>query len=317
MSDRKALFRLRSLPPVALALAATGFGGAAVAQVGNPTTGATLYAQAVPIPGGVPLSCANCHGPANLFKASRAATLTNEMTILARINGFIASNTGGMGAYSAWTQQQRADVAAYINTAAAAPPPPPLTLPPGTPAPPPPAPAPAPAPAPVPPTTSPTATPNPALFSSTTVGKESATSGVLVTNSTRNTITFASPALVPPAGTTTEFLVVPAPAGSTNCIPSTSLEPGQSCSFGVNFAPLAVGTRSEKWTINFTNNVPSREVMLEGTAIASTAAVTGTAPTGSSAANAPTDGGGGALGWISLLGLGGFAALAQRRRRAG
>jgi hypothetical protein len=85
----------------------------------------------------------------------------------------------------------------------------------------------------------------------------------------------------------------------------------------VNFAPLAVGTRSEKWTINFTNNVPSREVMLEGTAIASTAAVTGTAPTGTSAANAPTDGGGGALGWISLLGLGGFAALAQRRRRAG
>jgi mono/diheme cytochrome c family protein len=315
MSDRKALFRLRSLPPVALALAATGFGGAAVAQVGNPTTGMTLYAQTVPIPGGVPLSCANCHGPANLFKASRAATLTNEMTILARINGFIASNTGGMGAYSSWTQQQRADVAAFINTAAAAPPPPPLTLPPGTPAPPPPAPAPAPTPAPVPPTAAPTATAT--AFSSTEVLKVSEPIGILITNSTSSTITFESPALAPATGTSSEFLATDPPAGTTKCLPLMSLEPGVSCSFGARFAPLSSGARSEKWVIKFRAPIPAREITLEGTAIATTATASGTAPTGSSAANAPTDGGGGALGWISLLGLGSFAALAQRRRRNG
>lgn len=310
MSDRKALFRLRSLPPVALALAASGFGGAAVAQVGNPTTGATLYAQTVPIQGGVPLSCANCHGPANLFKSSRLATL-NEATILARINGFIASNTGGMGAYTSWTQQQRADVAAFINTATAAPPPPPLTLPPGTPAPPPPAPAPAPAP--VPPTAAPTATAT--AFSSTEVLKVSEPIGILITNSTSSTITFESPALTPAAGTSSEFLATDPPAGTTKCLPLMSLEPGVSCSFGARFAPLSAGARSEKWVINFRAPIPAREITLEGTAIATTAAATGTAPTGSSAANAPTDGGGGALGWVSLLGLGGFAALAQRRRR--
>ena len=59
-----------------------------------------------------------------------------------------------------------------------------------------------------------------------------------------------------------------------------------------------------------------REVTLEGTAIAIAAGATSptTAPTASSA-NAPTDGGGGALGWLSLFGLSSFLALGSVRRR--
>ena len=89
-----------------------------------------------------------------------------------------------------------------------------------------------------------------------------------------------------------------------------------SCSFGVQFAPLNAGTRTEKWTIKFEGGVPAVEVTLEGTAIATSVGSTSptTAPT-SSSANAPTDGGGGALGWLSLFGLSSFLLLGCARRR--
>ena len=67
MSNRKSLFHLRSLPPTVAALAVVGLSGSALAQVGNPTTGATLYKTPVAIPNGVPLACENCHGAANVF----------------------------------------------------------------------------------------------------------------------------------------------------------------------------------------------------------------------------------------------------------
>jgi hypothetical protein len=305
MSNRKPLLHLRSLPPTVLALAAVGMSGPALAQTGNAATGAGLYTS----------QCAGCHQVVTTFKTR--FTGATEAGIKLRIDLSIANNAGGvMGLFSTLTPQNRADLAAYIFNPTAAPPPPPppppLTLPPGTPTPAPaPAPTPAPAPA-VPPSASPTATPNPAMFSSTEVGAYSATAAVLVTNSTSAAITFASPALTPPAGTTNEFIATRAPAGTANCAAGLVLEPGVSCSFGVQFAPLAAGTRTEKWMINFAETgVPAREVTLEGTAIGGAAAATSASTAAPTAANAPTDGGGGAFGWLGLLGL---AALAGIRR---
>jgi hypothetical protein len=306
MSNRKSLLHLRTLPPAFAALAAVGFSGSALAQ--NPTTGATLYKLAVPIPGGTPQACENCHGPADLFKAARLSG-TTEAGILVLINNAIATNKGLMGAYAGWTPQMRADVAAYLAGATAAPPPP-FAPPPGSPAP-----APAPAPSPVPPSAAPTLSPDTARFNSTEVGKESATAGVQVTNSTTGAVIFATPAIVPEAGKPGEFFVTGAPSGSVNCVPGYRLEPGTSCSFGVRFAPLASGTRTEKWTVKFLSDIPAREVTLEGTAIATAASVTSSSPTsGSSAANSPT-GGAGALGWTSLFGLAAFALAGSLRRR--
>ncbi|HQR20296.1 MAG TPA: hypothetical protein PLE54_03320 [Burkholderiaceae bacterium] len=319
MSNRKSLLHLRTLPPAIAALAVVGFSGSALAQ--NATNGATLYKTPVPIPGGTPQSCNDCHGPADIFRTSRLAGST-EAGILVRLNNAIATNKGNMSAFASWTPTQRADLAAYIFSASAAPPPPPLVQPPSpTPAPAPapsptPAPSPAPTPAPAPaPGPAPVSSPDGARFSSTEIGKESATAGVLVTNSSTTTITFATPAIVPPAGKPSEFFLTAAPSGSVNCVPGYSLEPGTSCSFGVRFAPLSGGTHTEKWTISFTGSTPAREVTMEGTAIATAQATTSTTATGSSsAANAPT-GGAGALGWSTLLGLAALGAVSGWRRR--
>lgn len=307
MSNRKSLLHLRNLPPALAALAAVGFSGSALAQTGNPATGATLYKLAVPIPGGVPSSCENCHGPADLFKSARFPN-TTEAGIAVLLSNAIASNKGAvMIAYTSWTPQMRSDVAAYMSNATAAPPPPPLVLPPGTPSPP--------APAPVPPSAAPTLSPDTARFNSTEVGKESATSGVQVTNSTTGAVILATPAIVREADKPAEFLLTSAPSGSVNCVPGYRLEPGTSCSFGVRFAPLAAGTRTEKWSVRFMSEIPAREVTLEGTAVATAASITSSSPTGgSSAANSPA-GGAGALGWTSLFGLAAFAVAGSLRRR--
>ncbi len=302
MSNRKSLFHLRSLPPTVAALAVVGLSGSALAQVGNPTTGATLYKTPVAIPNGVPLACENCHGAASVFNIREG---TDPAAIVGRMSAAIAAPGNGksMNQYAVWSPQMRADVASYIATSTAAPPPPPLTLPPGTPAP-----APAPA-TPAPPSTTPTTSPDVARFSSIEIGKESATSGVLVTNSTTAAVKFATPAFVPPAGKPSEFASTIAPQGSTNCVPGYRLEPGTSCSFGVRFAPLASGVRTETWSIKFENNVPSRDITLEGTAIASAASASGT--------DDSEDGGGGALGLGAVFGLAGLAALGRLRRRIG
>lgn len=305
MSNRKSLFHLRSLPPTVAALAVVGLSGSALAQVGNPTTGATLYKTPVAIPNGVPLACENCHGAANVFNIREG---TDAAIIAGKISAAIAAagNSKTMNQYAVWSAQMRADVASYIAGAtAASPPPPPLTLPPGTPAP---APAPAPA-TPAPPSTTPTTSPDVARFNSIEVGKESATSGVLVTNSTSAAVKFATPAFVPPAGKPSEFASTIAPQGTTNCVPGYTLQAGTSCSFGVRFAPLASGVRTETWSIKFENNVPSREITLEGTAIASAASASGT--------DDSKDGGGGALGLGTLFGLAGLAAVGRLRRRFG
>lgn len=299
MSNRKSLLHLRTLPPAVLALAATSISGSALAQ--SVANGETLYKQkfTFPVTGGV--ACQDCHGPAYIFKAASTA---------AAISGAITANRGNMGALSSMLSgAQIADIAAYV--AQAAPPTtPPLALPPGSP---PPAPAPAPTPAPPPPTgAAPAITPKPAMFSSTEVGKYSATLGIQVTNSTASTLVFAAPALVPPASGSSEFVPTTAPSGTTNCLPAGQLAPGMSCSFGVQFAPLAVGARSETWSIKFDNNVAAQDVTLEGTAIASTGG--GSSPTAApTAANAPT-GGAGALGWLGLAGLLAVVGIVRRRR---
>lgn len=299
MSNRKSLLHLRTLPPAVLALAATGLGGSALAQ--SVANGETLYKQkfTFPVTGGV--ACSDCHGPAYIFKAASSA---------AAISGAISADRGGMRTLqSMLSAGQIADIAAYV--AQAAPPTtPPLALPPGSP---PPAPAPAPAPVTPPPAgTGPAITPKPAMFSSTEVGKYSTTLGIQVTNSSTSTLTFAIPALVPPSGSSSEFVPTSAPSGTTNCLPGGQLAPGTSCSFGVQFAPLAAGTRTEKWTINFASGAAAQEVTLEGTAIAGTggAASPTAAPT---SANAPT-GGGGALGGLGLVGLFALLGIAPRRR---
>jgi len=299
MSNRKSLLHLRTLPPAVLALAATGLSGSALAQ--SVANGETLYKQkfTFPVTGGV--ACSDCHGPAFIFKAASSA---------AAISGAISADRGGMRALQPMLSAgQIADIAAYV--AQAAPPStPPLALPPGSP---PPAPAPAPAPVPPPPSgTAPAITPKPAMFSSTEVGKYSATLGIQVTNSSTSTLTFAIPALVPPSGSSSEFVPTSAPSGTTNCRPGGQLAPGTSCSFGVQFAPLAAGTRTEKWTISFASGATAQDVTLEGTAIAGSGAASSptAAPT---SANAPT-GGGGALGWLGLAGLCALLGLAPRRR---
>lgn len=300
MSNRKSLLHLRTLPPAVLALAATGLSGSALAQ--SVANGETLYKQkfTFPVTGGV--ACQDCHGPAYIFKAAASA---------AAISGAISADRGGMRALQSpvLTTAQIADIAAYV--AQAAPPTtPPLALPPGSP---PPAPAPAPAPAPPPPAgTAPAITPKPAMFSSTEVGKYSTTLGIQVTNSSTSTLTFAIPALVPPSGSTSEFVPTSAPSGTTNCLPGGQLAPGMSCSFGVQFAPLSAGTRTEKWTISFASGAAAQEVTLEGTAIA-TAGGTSSPTAAPTSANAPT-GGGGALGWLGLAGLFALLGFAPRRR---
>jgi hypothetical protein len=130
---------------------------------------------------------------------------------------------------------------------------------------------------------------------------------VLVTNSTTAAVKFSTPAITPPTGKISEFVATTAPQGSTNCVPGYRLEPGTSCSFGVRFAPLASGVRTETWSIKFDDNVPARDLTLEGTAIAAAG----------SAESDDEDGGGGALGLGTLFGLAGLAAVARLRRRLG
>jgi hypothetical protein len=296
MSDRKWLFHLRAVPHTALALAVCG-SGSVYAQAGNAVTGEVLYRTDVTIDG-TRVSCRDCHDAGALGRGFLRQGL-EESGVASRISGAIGSNRGGMAAYATWTAQQRADLAAYILLSAA-PPPPPF-------APPPPPPA-------VP---TPMATPNPALFSNTEVGATSTATGILFTNTSQSTITFASPAVVAVGGATGEFLATVPPGGTPMC--GGSLAPGMSCSFGAQFRPTVAGARSVTWVVSFTGGVAARTLTLEGMATTASAPAPAPLPTPSptttapSAANAPTSGGGGGTGWISLCALGLSVALRRRR----
>jgi hypothetical protein len=154
------------------------------------------------------------------------------------------------------------------------------------------------------------------MFNSIVVGSTSAAVGILFTNSATTAVTFGTPALSVTGGDTTDFLNAAPPAGTTACpAAGGTLAAGMSCSFGAQFRPTIAGARTATWRVNFANGVAPRNLTLSGTATAAAApAPAAPAPT-TSAANAPSDGGGGALGWLNLLGLIGLAACGTLRPR--
>jgi mono/diheme cytochrome c family protein len=281
-------FWSRHLPHAVLAVAACSSTGA-LAQVGDATRGATLYVQRMNV-SGAQASCQDCHGFAGTFRDSRFPGAT-EATIRAGIQGAINSNDGMvMGAYTVWTAQQISDVAAHLQAAITPPPPPPF--------------------APLP---TPAASPASVMFGATAVGATSATQTVLLSNSASTAITLGNPFVGTGTGQTGDFKAASVPAGQTACINGGLLEPGASCLIGVQFAPTAAGDRTATWSINFVGNVSARSVPLQGTATGAAAGGTSPAPTGS--ANAPSNAGAGALGWLSLLGLFSLLGIAGTRRR--
>jgi hypothetical protein len=286
MLSRHTLFRLRNLLHAVLAIAACT-ATSALAQ-GNAANGATLYVQKVTIMG-AQLSCQDCHGFAGTFRVSVFGQSPTQAQILGSINTEIAADSGGMGVYSTWTQQQRGDVAAHILAAPAPTPPPPN--------------------APLP---TPTASPNTVMFGSTAVGATSATVTVLMTNGATNaaTITLGNPAVTNGTGQVGDFRPAAPPPNVTACTPGLVLNAGMSCSIGAQFVPTAAGARTATWNVNFVGSpsVPAREVTLQGTA-------TGTASAPTSSANAPLNAGAGALGWINLLGLLVLLGFSGARRR--
>jgi mono/diheme cytochrome c family protein len=299
MSNAGRLFQLRSLPRAALALAACAASGAVPAQTGNPTNGQVLYQQRVNFPVSGALNCEDCHGPAYLFRAAASA---------GTISGAIAANRGGMSAYSSLTAQQVNDIAAYVAVALP-PPPPPAAPPPGS----------------IPPPATPTASPDPALFPSTVIGGASPVVNVLFTNTSAANVTFNNPAIGAASGHTGDFRVAAPTSGTPQCISGRVMAPGTSCSFGIQFAPSASGTRSASWTVNFTGSVAPRTVSMQG--VATTAAAPAPAPAPAptpapapapvtSSANAPTAGGGGAVDWSTLLALAMLGGLASACRRS-
>ena len=304
MSNAGRLFHLRALPRAALALAACAAGSAAMAQTGNATNGQALYQQRVNFPVSGALNCEDCHGPAYLFRAAASA---------GAISGAISGNRGGMSLFGFLTAQQVNDIAAYVAVAMPPPPPPAAPPPPSS-----------------PPPATPTASPDPALLPNTVVGSASPVVNVLFTNTAPANVTFNTPAIAAASGHTEDFLVAAPTSGTPQCISGRVMAPGTSCSFGVQFAPRAAGTRSATWTVNFTGTVSPRIVTMQGQATddfgsesrpctrtcarACTCARAGAAPAPSSA-NAPTSGGGGAVEWAALLALAGLSGLASVRRR--
>ena len=157
------------------------------------------------------------------------------------------------------------------------------------------------------PTPTPVATPDPVMFASTAVGANSATMGILLTNQSASTISFAAQPVATGTGNVGDFAQVAPPAGTTACPGGGgTLAAGVSCSIGVRFSPLAVGSRSATWNVQFGGGVASRVVTLQGTA---TAAAPAPAP-------APAPSSGGASGASVLAGLLAALLAAGRRRRS-
>jgi hypothetical protein len=324
------LFRLHKLPHVAVAAVALAGASGALAQTGNAASGATLYKTRVQpsIANLSPSSCEDCHGSGNsLYLTLGRNSTPTEASVLSAINGAIGGNRGGMGAYSTWSAQQRADVAAYVVSQSPAPPPPfgggGGTV-----------------------VATPTATPNPATFANTPVGSRSAAVTIMVTNAAAAAVTFAAqPIAVLGGGNGGDFWINATPSGMAAC--TGTLAPGGSCALSVDFRPTATGTRTVAWTLNFTN-AQARTLTFTGSgtsgatpapapapAPAPTPAPTptpapaptptpapapapapATAPATSTAPSAskPADGGAGALPLLGLPALIVAAALRRRRR---
>ena len=85
----------------------------------------------------------------------------------------------------------------------------------------------------------------------------------------------------------------------------------QAALIGAQFAPVAAGDRTATWSISFVGNVPARPIPFRERQPAQALAPPTTAPTGS--ANAPSNAGAGALGWLNLLGLLSLLGLGRRR----
>lgn len=285
MLTRYSLLTFRTLLHALMAAAACS-ATSAFAQAGNPTSGATAYTEKV-----AGASCQDCHGFAGTFRDSRFPG-ANEATIRAAIQSAISGNAGQVMApfqNAPWTPQKTSDVAAHLVVAVAPPPPPPF--------------------APLP---TPSASPSPVMFGSTAVGATSAAIPILLTNSAGTAITLGNPAVNPNTGQVGDFKNASVPMGQTACVNSGIMQPGASCSIAFEFVPTAGGTRTATWRVTFVGNVPARDITLQGTASGAAAGGTTPAPTGS--ANAPSNAGAGALGWLNLLGLLSLLGIARRRR---
>lgn len=282
------LFHLRALPRAAIAIAACAGASAALAQ--DAANGRVLYRKGVPFGSGVMVSCDDCHGPGFQIRVTYPSAQT-----AAGIRNGINRNAGpGMANFGFLTMAELADIAAYVVADPTPPPPPPFSPPPaGTAA-------------------TPMASPNPAMLPSTPVGSLSAVVNVQFTNTSTANVTFNTPAIASISGDAADFPVAAPTVGTAQCISGRVMAPGTSCWFGVQFKPSAAGTRNATWTMNFTSGVAPRTVTLQGTATTTAAPAPSPAPAPS--ANAPTSGGGGALDWLALTGLGLLAGVAARRR---
>lgn len=83
--------------------------------------GAALYSQKVSVPNSAPLSCEDCHGPANVFRTRPQFASLTDASLAARITLAINNPAYGMSAFAGWSSQMRLDVAQYILNGAPAP----------------------------------------------------------------------------------------------------------------------------------------------------------------------------------------------------
>lgn len=239
--NRKALFRLASLPAACVAFGVTAD---ALAQTGNATNGGVLYMQRIQpitVMGATNLyNCVDCHGDA---VANRASWGTTEAAILARFNG-IGNAGGSMTAYAAWSAQQRSDVAAYVSTSGVTPPPPPPA---GTP--------------PVP-----TATPDSLDFGTAAAGSSSTTQTITVRNvSTTANVSLTATAWLTNAGGDAAQFRLATPPSAGECANGMTLAPNATCSFRVYYSPVVNGSHRGNFAVNFANGVSQRLVVLQGT----------------------------------------------------
>ena len=243
MLTRHKLFRLRNLLHAVLAIAACG-ATSAFAQAGMPPTAQRVHARSSR---GRAASCQDCHGFAGTFLVTRVFPGATEATIRARHQqAAIAANSGGMSAVF-----DAMDAAENLRRC-------------GSPC-----------------------GRDPYRHRRRRLlrcrhrlqhrnrdvrqhggWRHERTVRVLLTNSATNaaTITLGNPAVNDGTGQVGNFRRATVAAGQTACMNGVVMQPGMSCSIGVEFVPTAAGARTATWRVNFVGNVPAREMTLQGTA---------------------------------------------------